>query len=304
MKKKKQYIIEEGIFGIYPDFPILVNDRAAWSEEESPFHFHYYLEIGYLLEGSGVFRSQNKSYEMGKGDITVTAGNILHTAQALEPETYGGIIYIDMEDLLKLFAAENSKIQLRTVQESFTDTFCLKSGEHPEVMWMINEIVRLYVDKKQNYKMQIIGLLYALLFKVYDIFSEEKNGEEQSPELPILPAIEYIYDHYMDVIKVEELAKSCHFSESYFRKVFMEMKGISPMDYLNSIRVRESCKLLRNTTDSIRVVGEKCGFLSVTTYERNFKQRMGMLPSQYREKCQKPRKRMGNTHKIKQIYYK
>lgn len=303
VKKKKQYIIEEGIFHIYPDFPVLVNDHVNWCKAEDSMHFHYYMEIGYCTEGKGVLRSNHQVYQVEKDDIMITAGNILHSTQALEENTWGGMLYIDVEDLLKLFPGENVKKQLKVMQESFVDIVCLRGKEHPDILWIIHEIVRLYVEKKQNYKMQIIGLLYALLFKVYDAFYEEQDSQESVAELPILPAIEYIYDHYMEVIKVKDLAKCCHFSESYFRKVFMEMKGISPMDYVNSCRIRQSCKLLRNTTDSIRIISEKCGFLSVTTYERNFKQWMNMLPSQYREKWQKPGKKKKDTYEIKRVFY-
>ena len=122
-------------------------------------------------------------------------------------------------------------------------------------------------------------------------------------ELPILPAINYIFKHYPEEIKVSQLARECHFSESYFRKVFMEMKGMSPLYYVNSIRIREACRMLLNSTDTIRVVGEKCGYPSMTTFERNFRQRTGMLPSQWREIRKNPRKKDKNEHKIKQVYY-
>ena len=117
-----------------------------------------------------------------------------------------------------------------------------------------------------------------------------------------MPAIDYIYDHYMEQIKVGELAAVCHFSESYFRKVFLEMKGMGPMDYLNSIRIREACRMLLNSTDTVRVVGEKCGFTSITTFERNFRQRVGMLPSQWRENHVNPRKKDRDEYQIKRVY--
>lgn len=303
VKKKKQYIIEEGIFHIYPDFPIMVNDQVNWRREESALHFHYYMEIGYCMKGKGILRSNHQICQVEKDDITVVAGNILHSTQALEKDTCGGMLYIDVEDLLKLFPGDNMNKQLKMVQESFMDAFCLKGGEHPDILWVVHEIASLYTQKKQNYKMQIIGLLYTLLFKVYDAFYEEHNSQEKAEELPILPAIEYIYEHYMESIRVGDLAKCCHFSESYFRKVFMEMKGISPMDYVNSCRVRQSCKLLRNTMNSIRMISETCGFQSVTTYERNFRQRMDMLPSQYREKWQKPGKKNREIYEIQRKYY-
>lgn len=303
-RKKKQYV-EEQIFTIYSDFPVLINDKVVWTHEEKPLHFHYYLEIGYCFEGKGVICSDCSSYEVGKGDITIVAPNVLHTMRADEGvHTRWGNIFVDLSDLIKLFPAGNTKTQLQMVQKSFQNLLYLSGERYPEMAWIIQEIIRLNKAKKQTYKMQIMGLMFTLLFNVYDTFSEEKYENNNLKDLPILPAIEYIFDHYMEPIKVGELAKVCHFSESYFRKVFLEMKGIGPMDYLNSIRIREACRMLINTTDTVRMIGEKCGYPSVTTFERNFKQRTGMLPSQWRENQRNSQKKTRNEYEIKRIYYR
>lgn len=303
-KKKKQYV-EEGIFSIYPDFPVLVNDNVVWPIEEMPLHFHYYLEIGYCFEGRDIFSSNNRKYHVKKNDITIAASNILHTTRSDSDEyTRWGNLYIDFDDLLKMFPSGDTKIQLLLVQEFFQDIFYIEGEEHPDILWIVKEIIRLYNGRKQNQKMQIVGLLYTLLLKIYEVFSEEIQEKKETSELPIMPAINYIYDYYMEPIKVAHLAKLCHFSESYFRKVFMEMKGMSPMDYVNSIRIREACRMLLNSTSTVRMIGEKCGYPSVTTFERNFRQRTGMLPSQWRETQKNPRKKDKNEHEIKRIYYK
>ena len=212
-------------------------------------------------------------------------------------------MYIDYEDILKMFPAGNVKTQLQMAKEFSKDIIALEGEEYPDIQWLIIEIIRLYNKKDQNSKAQIIGLLYTLLIKIYDAFSEKIQEKVITAELPILPAINYIFKNYQEEIKVSQLAKECHFSESYFRKVFMEMKGMSPLDYVNSIRIREACRLLLNSTDTIRVVGEKCGYPSMTTFERNFRQRTGMLPSQWRESQKNPSKKDKNAHEIRRIYY-
>lgn len=302
-KKKKQYV-EEQIFRIYPDYPILVNDNILWDEKEKPMHFHYYLEIGYCIEGSGSFKSENRELKVKRNSVTIVAPNMLHTTCAdVGVYTRWACFFIDLEDLVKLFPTGGTKTKLQMIQESFREVLSLEGNQFPDILWCIEEIIRLNAEKKQNYKMQTLGILYALLFKICDVFVGEKTNVKKVENLPIMPAIEYIYDHYMEPIKVEQLAVVCHFSESYFRKVFMEMKGMGPMDYVNSIRIREACRMLLNSTDTVRVVGEKCGYPSITTFERNFKQRTGMLPSQWRDSQKNPRKKDRNMFEIKRVYY-
>lgn len=302
-KKKKQYV-EEGIFSIYPDYPILIRENVLWEQEERPLHFHYYLEIGYCLEGRGKFSSNNREYKVSAGDITIASANILHAARACkEHMTKSTNMYIDLEDLLKLFPMGEMRAGLNAVNESLQDIFYLKGSENKEIVWIIKEIIHLNQKKIRNYKAQTIGLLYALIFKLYDIFAEKKGAGTVVGQLPIMPAIEYIYDHYMEPIKAKDLAKVCHFSESHFRKVFLEMKGMQPMEYLNNIRIREARRMLLNSTDTVRVIGERCGYSSVTTFERNFKQKTGMLPSEWRESQKNPRKKDKEIHEIKRMYH-
>lgn len=302
-KKKKQYV-EEQIFRIYPDYPILVNDNIEWEEKEKPLHFHYYLEIGYCIEGSGIFKSENRELKVKQNGIMIAAPNMLHTTYSdTGVYTRCANMFIDLEDLVKLFPTGGTKTKLQMVQESFREVLSFDGNEYPDILWSVEEIIRLNKKKKQNYKMQIIGILFALLFKICDVFAGEKTESKKMENLPIMPAIEYIFDHYMEPIKVAQLAKTCHFSESYFRKVFLEMKGMGPMNYVNSIRIREACRMLLNSTDTVRVIGEKCGYPSVTTFERNFKQRTGMLPSQWRESQKNIRKKDRKIFEIKRIYY-
>ncbi len=144
-----------------------------------------------------------------------------------------------------------------------------------------------------------MSLLCSFLFMLYDVL--EHRVEEEAVSLPLLPAIDYIYDHYMEQIKVGQLADMCHFSESHFRKVFQKMKGLGPVDYINCIRVREACRMLQNTMEPIRIVGEKCGYLSISSFERNFKKRMGVLPAKWREERRLYRKKERGEYEIKQI---
>lgn len=292
-KAKKQYI-EEGIFSIYPDFPVLINDKVITDSKDRPLHFHYYLEIGYCIKGKAVFSSNNREYIISKNDITLAESNVLHKKRALDDEVHWAYIYVDFNNLIKLFPAGDVKTKMAFVKESLKDILHIEGDKHRDILWIISEIIRLNTEKKQSYKMQIIGLVHILLLKIYDTFSTEVTDETQYDNLPIMPAIEYIYEHYMEQIKVTDLARVCHFSESYFRKVFAEMKGMAPLDYLHSIRIREACRMLLNSTDTVRVIGEKCGYTSTTTFERNFRQRTGMLPSEWRASKKYPSKKDKN----------
>ena len=298
---KKQYA-EEGIFSIYPDFPVLINDDVFIDCKERPLHFHYYMEIGYCIEGTTVFSSNSNEYRVNKNDITLTESNVLHKKRGIDEEAQWAYIYVDFNNLIKLLPSGDVKTRMTFVRESLKDILHIDGENHEDMRWIISEILRLNNEKKQSYKLQIVSLVQILLLKIYDTFETEVVEDTHYDNLPIMPAIEYIYEHYMEQVKVTDLARVCHFSESYFRKVFAEMKGMAPLDYLHSIRIREACRMLLNTTDTVRVVGEKCGYTSTTTFERNFRQRTGMLPSEWRASKKSPSKRERKMPDIRKIF--
>ncbi len=63
----------------------------------------------------------------------------------------------------------------------------------------------------------------------------QKNGFDQ-----VRPALEHIRDNFAMPTKIAEIASVCHMSESHFRRLFEENMGMTPVDYLNQVRIKES----------------------------------------------------------------
>ena len=53
-------------------------------------------------------------------------------------------------------------------------------------------------------------------------------------------AIAYIEDNLQDTLSVPQLAAQIYLSPDYFRKVFKEATGLSPIVYINSRRLAQS----------------------------------------------------------------
>jgi len=89
-------------------------------------------------------------------------------------------------------------------------------------------------------------------------------------------------------ISLDELASIAHFEKSYLTVRFKQMWGISPMKYVNLLRI-ERAKLLLATTDmSITDIACCVGFGSIHYFSRYFKEKEGITPNEYRIERQKP----------------
>lgn len=100
----------------------------------------------------------------------------------------------------------------------------------------------------------------------------------------ISDTLDYISDHYRENIKIEQLSANCHLSESHFRRIFSGCMHMSPVEYINLIRVRTACEKLKKTDRSVTDIGTECGFASDSAFNRNFRKLMGMSPAEWRKK--------------------
>jgi AraC-like DNA-binding protein len=57
---------------------------------------------------------------------------------------------------------------------------------------------------------------------------------------------------------------------------------MSPMEYINFVRVQRACELMKKSDDSIEHVAEKCGFTTQSTFNRNFRKFMDTSPYQWK----------------------
>jgi len=83
-------------------------------------------------------------------------------------------------------------------------------------------------------------------------------------------------------VSLGELAEECHMSISYLSHLFKETTGMSVMEYLNACRMLAAKKYLATTDLPIGEIVTMCGFSDDSNFSRNFKQKTGMTPSEFR----------------------
>ncbi|MBO9606066.1 MAG: helix-turn-helix transcriptional regulator [Paenibacillaceae bacterium] len=79
-----------------------------------------------------------------------------------------------------------------------------------------------------------------------------------------------------------ELAKEAGVSESYFYRTFQAHTGLSPMSYLERVRVKEIGRLLAETDEPITELAFRLGYPSSQHFATVFKRHTGMTPSRWR----------------------
>ncbi len=79
------------------------------------------------------------------------------------------------------------------------------------------------------------------------------------------------------------MAASCNMSEAHFRRIFVETINMSPIDYLNLVRIQNACQIMNKTDHSMEVVASECGFTTFSTFNRNFRKFLNTSPYQWKK---------------------
>lgn len=93
---------------------------------------------------------------------------------------------------------------------------------------------------------------------------------------------EYIQTHYGEPLDLNHLAGVYGTSVSYFSRAFRQFFGVTPMAFVNEVRIRQARMLLETTDLKIHEIAERCGFEKLEYFCYVFKKSEGCTPTQYR----------------------
>ena len=101
----------------------------------------------------------------------------------------------------------------------------------------------------------------------------------------IKPAVDTILEGFLqEDITVESLAEKCNMSQSYFKRLFKEKYGIPPKKYMIRLKIDHACDLLRLKRYTVTQIAEICNFSDVYFFSRQFKEYVGITPTQFANK--------------------
>jgi AraC-like DNA-binding protein len=93
--------------------------------------------------------------------------------------------------------------------------------------------------------------------------------------------------HLMNKLRTDELSiclisRNVNLSPSRLRQLFKKETGLSPMQYLRQLRMRNAEELLRSTFLSVKEIVFASGMRDVSHFVRDFKTRHGLTPTEFR----------------------
>jgi transcriptional regulator GlxA family with amidase domain len=83
-------------------------------------------------------------------------------------------------------------------------------------------------------------------------------------------------------LAIRDVAAAVHASPSALRDYFRALRGCSPREHLQQVRVANAVRFLRTSTLKLEAVAELCGYDSASHLTRSVKKSTGLTPGQIR----------------------
>lgn len=302
MAQSKNSITEYRSYYLPVQFPVLLLSGDYWKISDIPSgrqHFHNCLEIGICHSDSGFIEFFGTPISFHEGDITLIPKNVPHTTYSTPgTESHWSYIYIDPRELFRnILPSSWPDFDLTScASQDFQPIFSRE--EYPRLYHLVLATIRELEEQKPYYQYSARGLLLSFYIEICrtqfmnkgkeanDLSISQKSiKQEAENSLVIAPALEYIETNYMQQFSIDQLAALCHWSPTHFRRVFHEIMGMPPLDFVNNTRINQACNLLRSTEESILNISEMVGFRSVSSFNRCFIKMKEIAPREYRKQA-------------------
>lgn len=271
--KKYPNIIEKNLF---------VNYCTGNTVSEEIYHSHTsHYELCFVLQGNYQYYFNYEEISASAFDVVLITPQTPHKSETSSENAMRVIINFNDAFLSEIGAyyiniSEIFSNEMINISEEFISDFNAVLSK----LVFENDYPSVFSEKlSNNYMFEIFVMLQRLV-----------NKDVSTRSLPINPIIEaatkYICDNYSHELPLDDIADYCHVSNSYLSRLFKEIMGININAYINSIRIHQALRLLKNTNMTILEISEACGYNGIKHFCSTFKKQQGVTAHEFRKKTQ------------------
>ena len=242
---------------------------------QSVMHAHPFTEVFFVVNGTGKFQVEDKTFFVGKDDLIIINPNIMHTEFNHGKEALEYII-LGLDGLLFLHSGQaQSDYRIYNLPDHRT-----------EILFYLKSILQELQQKKEHYTevcQDLLEILLLLLMRDTKSTLDCASIDKASRECRFIE--QYLDEHFTENITLEMLSGLTYMNKYYMVHAFKKYKGISPINYLISRRLSEARHLLETTDYPIAKIAQAAGFSSQSYFSQVFRKELNITPAQYRKQA-------------------
>lgn len=263
---------------------------------DCPLHYHDFVEFTYVLSGKAIHIIEGVSYSIRKGDLYIIN---THTPHEIAPapgseERFAVLNCLFKPDFLD-HALTGGDDFVATAHQFFFEHLTgdrvgppyiqILGGKPFQFEPIIQDMYSEYLIKADGYTAIIKSYLTALIVKIFRAYQAEHTENQTLSAVRnqmVENVAEYVRQHYMDNLTLEELAGRAYLSPAYFSKIFKDSTGMTLSRFIRSRRIEAACKLLAGGQGTVTEVAQAVGYQDLSSFYEAFRKCTGMSPRRYR----------------------
>lgn len=251
------------------------------------YHWHSYGELILIEAGdTNIYKVGKNTYDLKPGDFLIVWPMEMHT-----------IVDADVENAVIIKFSNtfvNTFFDLQKIMHLFRYLHKISADNHSELSGRLREITQkmkdifLSGDQEREIKCCMLFMNFMLTLLEYrsDLVADIE-GEEISYTDDVMQRMIMVTDYIKHNLTADDLsqntmAKMAGISRDYFSRIFKNVTGKNYSKWLNMIRLEKAAELLSQNDISLTEVAMFSGFQSISSFNRVFREEMGMSPRSYR----------------------
>lgn len=273
----------QGIFGVLntdemENQPLVLLDGGIERRFREPYEFcnenrpeytGYLLQ--YTLRGEGWFEKNERRYKIseGKGFLARIPEKSRYYLKKESKEPW--------EFFYLHFDGEAARPFAGKLERLCGSVFSMDGGCHP-----VRQALKLQARMQRGERLQKYEggeFLYSFLCGVLREAEQPQAGNKSSLAGRAAAVME---EEYMSLQGVEEVARRLGVSPEHLARAFRAQRGLSPVHYLNNLRIQAAMNELLDTRDTVEAIARRNGFANGNYFGKVFGKSVGMAPGEYR----------------------
>jgi two-component system, response regulator YesN len=237
--------------------------------------------LGALRHFSGLRESYREAFEQLQA-----LGGPLHSPARERQEVRDlceKFLYADWDQVMPLYDEYWTDVFMRN---DFPVARAKMIAFFSRLMDALDQDLKIRVEIDIDPAREIVGLSALQQWQQWSSFTMERlksiireNKDLYFPK-PLGLAVSYIKENYAKPLQLSSVAQKCEISQGYLSRLFSECLNTTFIDYLNTLRINEAVKLLRNERKSVKEVTYLVGYNDPNYFSRIFRRYLKVSPSE------------------------